>query len=146
MLPARGAVDADVREELAALGGRVPAEAGVGPAGEEGPAEGEQFLADRGDLFHQGGVQALQDVRVGPQGEFAEALQLPGELLVPRALHVRGGLLEPPEQRRRGEVDTAQVGVARLRRQSERPGAHHAPVDRVVPYQRQIVHLGSVGA
>lgn len=91
VLPARGSVDADVREEFAALGGGVAAEAGVGPAGEERLAQGEEFPADRGDVLHERGVQALQDVRIGAQGQFAEALQLPGELLVPRALHVRGG-------------------------------------------------------
>lgn len=98
VLPARGAVDADVRDEFGALGGRVPGEGGVGPAGEEGLPEGEEFLAHRGQPFHQRGVQALQDVRVGAQGEFAEAFQLPGELLLPRALHMRRRFLEAPEE------------------------------------------------
>ena len=34
------------------------------------------------DVLHERGVQALQDVRVGAQGQLAEALQLPAELLL----------------------------------------------------------------
>lgn len=54
MLPARGAVVAEVAEEFAALGDGVPAEGGVGLAGEERLAEREEFLSDRGEVLDEG--------------------------------------------------------------------------------------------
>lgn len=141
VLPARGAVGAYVGVELAALAVGVTGERLVGPAGEERLAEGEEFAAGVVHGVHQRGVQALQDVRVRAQGQFAEALQLPAELFLPGTLHMRRRLLEAPVQRGRREEDSPAVRVAVLRRQTEGARAHDAGVDGVVADQG----LGGLG-
>ncbi len=132
VLPARRAVRTDVGLQLLALACRVTGEGLVRAAGEERGAQVEQFAAPVVEAAHERGVQALQDVRVGPQRQLAEPLQLPGELFGVRAVHVRRRLVEPPEQGRRRDEHAAPIGVAALRRQPERPRAHHAVIDGVI--------------
>jgi hypothetical protein len=74
VLPARGAVLADIGLQLLVLAQRVAGERLVRLAGEERLAEGQEFAPGVVDVLDERGVQTLQDVRVGAQRERAEPL------------------------------------------------------------------------
>jgi len=135
VLPARRAMRADVRFQLLALAQCVAREGLVRPAGEERLAQGEEFAARVVRMRDEWGVQALQDVRVGPQGQCAEALQLPAELFVRGTVDVGRRFLEAPEERGGGQKHTPDVGVTGVRGQTEGTRAHDAGVDRVIAHQ-----------
>ncbi|GAA0650782.1 hypothetical protein GCM10009535_31120 [Streptomyces thermocarboxydovorans] len=136
VLPARGAVVAQVRLQLAALAAGVAGEGLVDPPGEERPAQRQQLPAGVVGVLHERGVQALQDVRIGAQRQLAEALQLPAELVLARTLDMRRRLVQLPEQGRGREEHTPAVGVAALRGRPEGARSHDAAVDGVIAHQQ----------
>ncbi len=132
MFPAGRTVLPYVGPQLLELPAGIAREGAVGLPGQEGVAQREQLPAGGVDPLHQGGVQTLQDGGVGTQRQMAEPLQLPGELLLARPLHMGRRLLEAPEERGGCEIHPAPVGVAGLRGQTEGARAHHTCVDGVL--------------
>lgn len=129
VFPADFAVVAQVLLDLLELAEGVAVEGLKDHLGKEAVAQVQEFLAQGGDLFHEGRVEAFEDVRVRLQRHDEEFLEFPKAGLGGVVLKLFGRAVEGPLQIGGREVNAADVGVGACRIQTVGAGADDAAVD-----------------
>lgn len=138
---------AEVGLEFFELGEDVAVVGLVDEFGEEGVADVEEFFAEGGEGFDEGGVEAFEDVGVGFEAEGEEFLEFPVAFLVGDVFELFGDSVEGPVEVGGGEVDSAAVGVGGVGVEAVGTGADDAAVDDVVGevVLGELVGVGGVG-
>src|SRR5271165_875002 len=129
MFPPHLATSAPVLLDLLKLAHRVAAEGLKDHLRKKALTHRQKLFSERGNLLHERGVKAFQDVRIRLEGHHEKLLQFPHDPLPCAVLKLVGRAEEGPLQFCRSQIDTAQIGIRIIGLKTVSPRTGYAAVD-----------------